>query len=147
VGSSSSIVRRLTRRAALLALRLTCRSYPALHLYIYTLLERLPTTPPWLLALVFPAKLHSHLVLQLVFLGLYLVQLGLTATIYRQAGVPQLALVPLTLDKRAHSIYMLRLFGDCWAVALVSIAVLIWQRGWWKTGSVVYRCVYSHPLC
>lgn len=131
-----------------LRLRLrTGNSYPALHLYIYTLLSRLPSTPSWPLALAFPAKLHGHLLPQLLFLVLYLGQLGLMAAIYRNARVPQLALVPLVLSKRAHSVYMLRLFGDCWAVALVSVAVLLWQKGRWNTGSVVYRCEpSSSPL-
>lgn len=136
---SGLAVRRLTHLPCAHAASF-CLSYPALHIYIYAILERLPKTPPWPLALAFPAKLHGHLILQLVFLALYLGQLGLTAAIYHQAGIPQLALIPLTLDKRAHSIYMLRLFGDCWAVAIVSVAVLFWQRGWWKTGSVIYRC-------
>ncbi|KAL7417347.1 glycosyltransferase [Mrakia frigida] len=115
--------------------------YPALHLYLYTLLSYLPTAPPTAssLHLLLPSdNLPTHLLPQLVFLALYLAQFLLTAWVYYQADIPQYALIPLALSKRAHSVWILRLFGDGWAVWAVWMAVGCWIKGWWISGSVLY---------
>ncbi|CDZ96769.1 glycosyltransferase family 58 protein [Phaffia rhodozyma] len=112
--------------------------YPALHLYIYTLLSHLPSHPQALLASLFPPEIHPHLLPQLIFLALYLGQFLLTALVYKKARMPQYALIPLTLSKRAHSIYMLRLFGDPWAVGLVWASIWLFQKSRWNLGTLVF---------
>lgn len=125
---------------SLTACPLTPPSYPALHLYIYTALSYLPTISPKILeTLSLPARLDTHLLPQLVFLGLYLFQFVVAASVYAEAGLPQYTLVLLALGKRAHSVYMLRLFGDCWAVAVVWVAIALFMQGWWTVGSVIFR--------
>jgi alpha-1,3-mannosyltransferase len=105
---------------------------------------------------------------QYVFLGVYLVTLGLVAWIYYLAGsllkdktsvnvqrgmsvgsrpLPQALLIPLVLSKRAHSIYLLRLFNDPIAMVLfyASVVVLIVasrrsaQSRLWIYGVGLYR--------
>ncbi|WVQ79938.1 hypothetical protein IAT38_002039 [Cryptococcus sp. DSM 104549] len=115
--------------------------YPALHLYIYTAFHRfLPSIDD-----VRPA--------QYLFLGLYLITFLTVSTIYYLAGrpssfpggpaknYPQILLIPLTLSKRAHSIYMLRLFNDPIAMLPLYLAVVAMMLGGstgWRLGTVLY---------
>jgi alpha-1,3-mannosyltransferase len=54
--------------------------------------------------------------------------------IYRSARLPQALLIPLTLSKRLHSLYMLRLFNDPFAMLFLYAGVLAMTRqsraGW-----------------
>ena len=42
------------------------------------------------------------------------------------------------LSRRLHSIYMLRLFNDGFAVFGMFLAIYAYQRRWWKCGTLVY---------
>lgn|SRR6266850_1980560 len=89
------------------------RRYPAGHVYIHALLYRL-TDGGRNLALS-----------QQVYAFLYSVSLILSCAIYRKAGrVPNWILLLLPLSKRLHSIYVLRLFNDVWAVVLTQLSIL-----------------------
>ena len=104
--------------------------YPALHLYFYTALhDLLPSADR-----VRPA--------QYIFLLVYLTTFLLIAYIYRQSKVPQLLLLPLTLSKRAHSIYLLRLFNDPWAMLLLYGSAALFMKGGkgtWRLGTILFR--------
>ena len=44
----------------------------------------------------------------------------------------------LVLSKRMHSIFMLRLFNDGFAVFFLFAAIFAWQRRMWTVGSVLF---------
>ncbi|TBU65668.1 glycosyltransferase family 58 protein [Dichomitus squalens] len=93
--------------------------YPAGHVYVHHMLYSLTDAGQ---------NLWKG---QQIYGGLYLITLALTAAIYKQAGgVPNWILLLLPLSKRLHSIYVLRLFNDCWAVVGAQAAILAFARGW-----------------
>ncbi|KAK8864587.1 hypothetical protein IAR55_001837 [Kwoniella newhampshirensis] len=114
--------------------------YPALHLYIYTAFNRLLPSPDS----VRPA--------QYIFLIFYVVTFLLVAKIYHLAGrpsapnstakhYPQALLIPLTLSKRAHSIFLLRLFNDPIAMLFFYASVVVMMTGTkrgWRAGCVLF---------
>ena len=62
---------------------------------------------------------------QQVYALLYSASLVLSCAIYRKAGgVPNWILLLLPLSKRLHSIYVLRLFNDVWAVVFAQLSIL-----------------------
>lgn len=100
--------------------------YPAAHVYIYRTLYYLTDSGTD----IFTA--------QLIFIGVYVASLYFVMQTYRQAGVPPWVFPLLSLSKRVHSIFVLRLFNDCFAVAGLFAAVGLWQRRWWTVGTLVY---------
>jgi alpha-1,3-mannosyltransferase len=78
--------------------------------------------------------------MQVIFVALYTVAQGLAMRLYIKSGVmPPWSLILLTLSKRLHSIYVLRLFNDCWAIALALAATnLLLETRW-----AVAICVFS----
>lgn len=68
--------------------------------------------------------------------------LALSCAIYLQAGnIPNWVLLLLPLSKRLHSIYVLRLFNDCWAVVGAQAAILALGGGWDSMSCILFRCV------
>jgi hypothetical protein len=82
---------------------------------------------------------------QYIYGLLYLATLTLSCAIYNAAGgVPNWIVLLLPLSKRLHSIYVLRLFNDCWAVVAVQCAILLFQYGLYDTGMLFFRCGLLH---
>ncbi|PQE19527.1 hypothetical protein CJF32_00007481 [Rutstroemia sp. NJR-2017a WRK4] len=100
--------------------------YPAAHVWIYYALW-------WVTD-------HGRdiLVAQRIFGVLYLGTLGLVLACYRRAKAPHYIFPMLVLSKRLHSIFVLRLFNDCFAVFFLWIAIYFFQRRIWTVGSMAY---------
>lgn len=100
--------------------------YPAMHLYIYSILS-------------FVSESGKKLVpAQAVFGGLYIVTQFLIMALYKSAQIPPIIMFPLLLSRRLHSIYVLRLFNDCWAVAIMYGSIWAMTKSKWGAASILY---------
>lgn len=111
-----------------------------------------PTGP-----LVYPAgHVHIHRFLHLItdagrnvaqaqqiYAGLYVLSVALVCAIYKKAKVPNWTLLLLPLSKRLHSIFVLRLFNDCWSLIFVQAAILAFQSAWDDVGIVLFSLAVS----
>ena len=100
--------------------------YPAMHVYIYRILHYCTDSG------------NDIFTAQCIFIGLYLGALYFVMQCYRAAGVPPYVFPLLSLSKRVHSIFMLRLFNDCFAVFFLWAAIFCWQRRFWTIGTLSY---------
>jgi len=100
--------------------------YPAAHVYLYRLLHDITSSGA-------DIRLAQYL-----FIGLYLATLALVLVCYRSAGAPPWVLPMLVLSKRLHSIFMLRLFNDGFAVFFLFAAIAFYQKKWWTLGSLAF---------
>ena len=78
---------------------------------------------------------------QWVFVGVYVGTLALVAACYaaaRPRSVPPWVLLLLCGSLRLHSIYVLRLFNDCWAMLLAWAAFSLFCRERWAAGCVFF---------
>ncbi|PNS18342.1 hypothetical protein CAC42_6159 [Sphaceloma murrayae] len=100
--------------------------YPAMHVHIYRVLHRLTSSG------------NDVLLAQLIFGLVYLSTLVLVMACYRSAGVPPWIYPLLILSKRLHSIYVLRLFNDPFAVLFLWAAVFAFQRKHFRFGALLY---------
>lgn len=106
--------------------------YPAGFVYVYSWLYHLTNEGTNLLGG------------QYVFFGIYLYTLVIVLAIYKKSSIATpLAMGLLTLSKRIHSIFVLRLFNDCVAMALVYTAILLFVQKRWKCGCVFYSLAVS----
>ncbi|CAL9071089.1 unnamed protein product [Musa textilis] len=104
--------------------------YPAGFLYVYSAIKFLTGGE------VFPA--------QILFGILYIINLGLIFFIYIKTDLlPWWALSFLCLSKRVHSIFILRLFNDCFAMTLLhaSLALLFSQK--WHLALIIFSGAVS----
>ena len=105
--------------------------YPAGHVYIHHALYYLTDSG------------QNVWKAQQIYGALYLTMLALTAAVYKKAGgVPNWILLLLPLSKRLHSIYVLRLFNDCWAVFAAQAAVFAFASSYDALGILLLGCVY-----
>lgn len=100
--------------------------YPAAHVYIYRILYALTDEG------------RDIRLAQYIFIALYLATLTLVMLCYRKAGAPPYMFPLLILSKRLHSIFLLRLFNDGFAVFLLFLAIYCYQKRMWTLGSVAY---------
>ena len=97
--------------------------YPAGFVYLYAALRRLTG-----------GEVASA---QIIFILVYVANLAAVLAVYVRARVvPPWALVTLALSKRVHSIFVLRLFNDCFAALFAHIAILLVQSRRWTLGAV-----------
>ncbi|KAI3668261.1 hypothetical protein L6452_43338 [Arctium lappa] len=104
--------------------------YPAGFLYIYSAIQYVTGGQ------VYPA--------QVIFGFLYIVNLGIMLFIYVKTDVlPWWALTLLSLSKRLHSIFVLRLFNDCFAMTLLhaSLVPLLYQK--WHLSLIIFSAAVS----
>ncbi|KAL4856028.1 Dol-P-Man:Man(5)GlcNAc(2)-PP-Dol alpha-1 [Chlorella vulgaris] len=104
--------------------------YPAGFVYLFAGLKQLTA--------------GSVVAAQYVFAGLYLVTQATVMALYiRTASLPPWSLALLCASRRLHSIFLLRLFNDCWAMAVAYIATLALQSRRWVTAVVLYSLAVS----
>jgi alpha-1,3-mannosyltransferase len=105
-------------------------SYPAGHVLVHRLLYPITSAGDDIRAA------------QLIYSVLYFLAQFLSFAIFDATGkIPTWVLPLLALSKRLHSIYVLRLFNDCWAIPTLFAAILAYCKGYFTTGSVLFRCV------
>jgi len=100
--------------------------YPAAHVYTYWILYHITD------------KGKDILLAQRIFGVLYLGTIAIVMACYRRAKAPLYIFPMLILSKRLHSIFVLRLFNDCFAVFFLWVAIYFFQRRFWTLGSVAY---------
>lgn len=101
--------------------------YPAGFLYIFTALKWMTNGGT------------NIFVAQCIFVGIYILTLGVVLALYSlDGGVHVVASGLLLLSKRIHSIYMLRMFNDCIAVLCGYIAILLFTKRHWRWGCFIY---------
>ncbi|KZS99080.1 glycosyltransferase family 58 protein [Sistotremastrum niveocremeum HHB9708] len=105
--------------------------YPAGHVHIHRLLKS------W-----FTGE-HAMRILQALYAALYLLYLALSLVLYQQGGLPNVVVVLLSLSKRIHSVFMLRLFNDCWAVVAMQMAILAYSLKRDKFGTLLFSVALS----
>ncbi|CAJ1878282.1 unnamed protein product [Sphenostylis stenocarpa] len=104
--------------------------YPAGFLYIYSAFQYLTQGQ------VYPA--------QILFGVLYVINLAIVLAIFVKTDVvPWWALCLLSLSKRVHSIFVLRLFNDCVAMTLLHAALLLLVHRRWNLGLIVFSGAVS----
>ncbi|CAN8285778.1 unnamed protein product [Cochlearia groenlandica] len=104
--------------------------YPAGFLYVYTLVQSFTAGQ------VYPA--------QILFGVLYIVNLVIVLFIYVKTDVvPWWALSLLCLSKRIHSIFVLRLFNDCFAMTLLHASMALFLYRKWHFGMVIFSGAVS----
>lgn len=100
--------------------------YPAAHVYIYTILYHLTEQG------------RDIFYGQILFGLLYITALGLVLACYRQTGAPPYLFPLLVLSKRLHSVFVLRLFNDCFAALAMWAAILLFMNRKWTAGVIVW---------
>ncbi|CAL3962833.1 unnamed protein product [Diplocarpon coronariae] len=100
--------------------------YPGAHVYVYWALYHITD------------KGRNILLAQRLFGALYLVTLAVVMACYRRAKAPLYIFPMLILSKRLHSIFVLRLFNDCFAVFFLWVAIYFFQRRMWTIGGMAY---------
>ena len=100
--------------------------YPAMHVYIYS-------------ALYYATERGKDIMKgQIFFALLYLATLALVLQCYRRVNAPPWLLAPLVLSKRLHSVFMLRMFNDCFAAFFFWLAIYLLHRRKWGPAAFVW---------
>ncbi|KAF8559838.1 mannosyltransferase [Imleria badia] len=105
--------------------------YPAGHVHIHHFLHRITDAG------------RNIGLAQQIYGALYIASLVLVSCIYRQGGAPNWTVLLLPLSKRLHSIFVLRLFNDCWSLVLVQAAILAFQNAADDLGILIFSLALS----
>ncbi|KAF2703581.1 glycosyltransferase family 58 protein [Pleomassaria siparia CBS 279.74] len=100
--------------------------YPAAHVHIYKFLYNVTDQG------------RNIQLAQYIFALVYLLTLTMVMQCYRMAKVPPYVFPLLVMSKRLHSIFVLRLFNDCFAVLGLFSAIYAYQRNQWHLGSFLF---------
>ena len=104
--------------------------YPAGFVYLFSGLRMLTG------GAIFPA--------QLVYAVLYLAtQLIVMALYISTASMPPWSLLLLCLSRRVHSLFLLRLFNDCWSMFVAYLATFALQKKRWIVSITLYSLAVS----
>jgi alpha-1,3-mannosyltransferase len=109
--------------------------YPALHLYVYSCIDYVMQ---WITGDGVRSKKDDLSIAQVLFAGLYLVTLTVVIQCYRKIGAPGWLLMLLVGSKRLHSIFLLRMFNDCFAVLGLWASIYLLQRRQWQAAAMVW---------
>ncbi|KAG5490079.1 hypothetical protein JKF63_00198 [Porcisia hertigi] len=60
---------------------------------------------------------------QWIYCSVYIMTLTMVLRLYSRAGLTWRAMIPLFISKRIRSLYVLRLFNDCWAMLFLFAAI------------------------
>lgn len=99
--------------------------YPGLHVYIYRILYALTN------------KGQNVIVAQAIFHIGYLGTIATVQASYRKVKAPPYLFPLLHGSIRLHSIFLLRLFNDCFAVYFLWLAIHLYQHKRWYIGTTV----------
>ncbi|PWN50280.1 ALG3-domain-containing protein [Violaceomyces palustris] len=105
--------------------------YPAGHLYFFSAVHWLTSGGKDILSG------------QILFGIIYLLTLVLVFDLYRQAKAPPYLLIPLSMSKRLHSIYVLRLFNDPVAMLCLYASLCLVCRRRWVGASFLFSLALS----
>ncbi|KAF8652752.1 hypothetical protein AX16_004249 [Volvariella volvacea WC 439] len=106
--------------------------YPAGHLWIHDFLYALTN------------RGHNVYLAQQIYAALYVVSLTLLCAIYKRTrSTPNWLVLLLPLSKRLHSIFVLRLFNDCWSLVPMQLAILAYQDGLDNLGTLLFSLALS----
>lgn len=104
--------------------------YPAGFVYIFSWLRSVTQEQ------VFPAQIFFavlYIATQLVVFKLYI----------DAASLPPWTLLLLCISRRMHSIFVLRLFNDCWAMFFAYLATVALQQKRWALAVFIYSLAVS----
>jgi alpha-1,3-mannosyltransferase len=76
---------------------------------------------------------------QYLFHGLYMVFIAVLFALYHRARVlPPWAFALICMSRRIHSIFVLRLFNDCWAMLFLYVAIYFFLKNRWSIGCLFF---------
>ncbi|CAK4890410.1 unnamed protein product [Aphanomyces euteiches] len=106
--------------------------YPAGHVYVYSILHAVTNNG------------ENIRLAQYIFLGFYLITLAtIFAIFYRARVAPPWTAILVCTSKRFHSIYMLRLFNDGFAMMILFLSIYLFCRQQWRLGCLMYSFAVS----
>jgi alpha-1,3-mannosyltransferase len=109
--------------------------YPALHLYLYAAIG---WATGWAKGEVDGKEGDDLRAAQILFAGVYLATLAVAMQCYRKVGAPGWLMILLVGSKRLHSIFLLRMFNDCFAAMFLWGSIYLLQRRRWDAAVLLW---------